>query len=139
MEDEDYIREQISDLIDKQDDIDEDQYPEVPVEDMPDGVKEEIERFKQLDDEQRDPQILLYWLLGGRGTPPYKMSKEESEYESESDGEEYCGNCEYAYYSNETGELICSQIRGKIDWEGWCKLWDYSEPDDVLQQYYEDN
>lgn len=135
MDEEDYIKEKINDLIENQDG-DEDQYPEVPVDGMPEGVAKEIRKYKEMDEDERDEAVLLYHLLGGRGTPPYKMSKEESEYQEEPYGDQYCGNCSLAYYSNETGELICSNIRGKIDWDGWCKLWKEAEPDEVLQDHF---
>lgn len=75
-------------------------------------------RAKGLDDDTP----LLYALLGS-GTPPYKMSKDDSDYMDESDGEQNCANCEYAYKKVVRDRYICSQIRGGIKPEAWCRLW----------------
>jgi len=65
---------------------------------------------------------LLYAILGS-GTPPYKMSREDSEYQSEPSGNQMCANCEYAYKKVVRDRYICSQIRGPIELDGWCRLW----------------
>lgn len=86
-------------------------------------VQEAVERFREMDPEDRDTNILLYWLLGS-GTPPYKMSKEDSHYSHTSGNqEEACANCEYLYQKVTTGDHICSQIRGKVKPGGWCNQW----------------
>lgn len=86
-------------------------------------VKEAVERFREMNPEERDTNILLYWLLGS-GTPPYKMSQEDAQY-SDNTGtqEQACANCEFLYQKVTTGEYICSQIRGKVRPEGWCNQW----------------
>jgi hypothetical protein len=88
----------------------------------PEEVRQAIERFKNMDPDERSTNILLYWLLGS-GTPPYKMSKEDSQYVDEASGEQKCLNCEYLYKEVATGDHICSQIRGKVKPEGWCNQW----------------
>jgi len=90
-------------------------------------VKEAVERFRDMDPDERDTNILLYWLLGS-GTPPYKMSKEDSQY-SHTTGtqEQACANCEFLYQKVTTGEYICSQIRGKVKPGGWCNQWKAAE------------
>lgn len=75
----------------------------------------------------------MYHILGS-GTPPYKISKEDSQY-SHSAGtqEEACANCTFLYQKVVTGEHICSQIRGKVKPGGWCNQWalaDYIEDSD---------
>ncbi len=88
-------------------------------------VQQAIQRYRQLPAEQRAQVPLLYWLLGD-GTPPYKMSKEDSEYTEESEVEEQtCANCQYIYQANGHGDqgFICSQIRGEIAPAGWCNRW----------------
>lgn len=89
----------------------------------PREVKKAIERFMSMSSEERETDILLYWLLGS-GTPEYKMSKKDSGYVDRSkEPETVCTNCEYLYEKVGTGEYICSQIRGKVQPEGWCKYW----------------
>jgi len=99
----------------------------------PEEVREAIEKFKNLDPNERETNILLYWLLGS-GTPPYKMSKEDSEYvDGVEDGNQVCANCEFMYQKVPSGEYICSQIRGKIKPGGWCKLWKQADNVDNLE------
>lgn len=90
-------------------------------------VKKAVERFRDMDADERDTNILLYWLLGS-GTPPYKMSKQDSEY-SHGAGtqEEACANCAFLYQKVTTGEYVCSQIRGKVVPGGWCNQWKAAE------------
>lgn len=86
-------------------------------------VKKAVQRFRDMDPSERDTNILLYFLLGS-GTPPYKMSKEDSQY-SDTGGtqEEACANCTFLYQKVVTGEHICSQIRGEVKPGGWCNQW----------------
>lgn len=85
-------------------------------------VKKAIAEFKKLSKEEQKKQPLLYWLLGS-GTPPYKMSKKESNYVGKSVRGMNCGNCRYTFRREVNGELICSQIRGNIELDHWCRLW----------------
>lgn len=86
-------------------------------------IKQKIEEFRALPEHLKEEEPLLYYLLGS-GTPPYKMSKEDSLYADVSNVEgQYCINCIYSYYQPLRKVLICSQIRGAILKEGWCKLW----------------
>lgn len=86
-------------------------------------VKEAVKRFRDMDPEERDTNILLYWLLGS-GTPPYKMSQEDAQYSDNAGTQETaCANCEFFYQKVPTGDYICSQIRGKVRPEGWCNQW----------------
>jgi len=72
---------------------------------------------------------LLYFILGsGSGTPPFKMSKKVADYEDVSThrtllGIQNCANCEYQYLKTINNKYICSQMRGRIEPKGWCKLW----------------
>lgn len=84
-------------------------------------VQDAIERFRRLPMAERDTP-LLYWLLGD-GTPPYKMSKEDSAYQATPQGKQKCSNCEYAYKKVVREQFICSQISGDIRPEAWCRLW----------------
>lgn len=99
-------------------------YPEAG-ENAPEPVREAIKMFhKQVPAEQKQDQPLLYYILGD-GTPPYKMSQEDSDYVDESDVEgQTCANCEYAYKKVAYDKHICSQIRGDIAPDGWCRLWE---------------
>lgn len=116
------IKEEFQAFFEDNDDDQKYQYPEAG-RDAPKEVKTAIDRFREMASEDRDTDILLYWLLGS-GTPPYKMSKEDSDYVDKSSGEQKCSNCEYLYEKYATGEHICSQIRGKVEPEGWCNLWE---------------
>lgn len=64
----------------------------------------------------------LYSLLGS-GTPPTKMSREDSSYQLKPVGKQRCENCSSAYSQVVSGELICSQISGTIEPQAWCALW----------------
>jgi len=85
-------------------------------------VKEAIERFRELPEDERE-DVLLYWLLGS-GTPPYKVSKQDSEYTDAAEGKQTCDNCEFLYLKNANNKYICSQIRGRVKPEGWCNRWE---------------
>jgi len=114
------------------------EYPDAGSMEAQPEVREAVQRFRQtVPEEVAEEDALLYWLLG-TGTPDYKMSKEDSEYQSAPSGGEQCGNCEYLYASNESGNLICSKIRGPVEWSGWCKLHDHADPDPALEEAYAD-
>jgi hypothetical protein len=103
------------------------QYERDPYEDTgrkaPPEVQEAVQRWTELSDEERAAKPLLYWLLGS-GTPPYKMSQEESQYTNNSKTKgQTCGNCEFAYLKIANKKFICSQIRGHIQPSGWCNRW----------------
>jgi len=102
------------------DKLQQDPYPTAGL-NAPDEVREVVEELKDTD---QGLIPLLYRLLGS-GTPDYKMSKGQSLYvhDSEVSGQT-CENCQYAYQSVTRGTYICSQIRGNIHPEAWCKLWE---------------
>ena len=110
-------------------------YPDLPLDDTPEEVVNWLHRLDADYNPSNESEALLYQLLGS-GTPEWKMSKEDADYKDEPEGGAYCGNCEYAYYSNQSGRFICSKIRGKVDWEGWCRLWDHAEPDPLLEEEF---
>ena len=110
-------------------------YPDLPLDDTPEEVVNWLHRLDADYNPSNESEALLYQLLGS-GTPEWKMSKEDADYKDEPEGDAYCGNCEYAYYSNQSGRFICSKIRGKVDWEGWCRLWDHAEPDPLLEEEF---
>lgn len=124
-----YIREEIKRL------IKEEKYTYKAVDQKADPqpeVKEAVKRFREMDPDERDTNILLYWLLGS-GTPPYKMSQSDAQYADDTGTQEQaCANCEFLYQKVTTGEYICSQIRGKVKPGGWCNQWEAAE-------YIEDN
>lgn len=87
-------------------------------------VRKAIEEFKRLPENVRSKKPLLYWLLGsGSGTPPYKMSKKDSNYVGKPVNGMKCGNCRFTFKRHLNDELICSQIRGNIELDHWCRLW----------------
>ncbi len=96
-------------------------YPDVGNK-APPGVRQAIRRFRREPLSLRSRIPLLYYLLGS-GTPPYKMSAEESAYVPMTNSRRRCGNCQYAYQHVGTGRFICSQIAGDIRLEGTCRLW----------------
>jgi len=102
-------------------------YPDIPLEQLPDGVVDALREWEQ-NAEDKESRPLLWWLLGGEeggvGTPPYKMSKDLANYTDQAQNPgTSCATCEYLYQKTTTGEHICSQISGKVEPEGWCKLW----------------
>jgi hypothetical protein len=97
-------------------------YPKAAPKKSPDGVKEAVEKWHDLPEEKKQDIPLLYWLLG-TGTPAYKMSKTDSAYQEKSKGNQSCANCEFIYLKLANQKHICSQIRGKIEPSGWCRLW----------------
>ena len=99
-------------------------YPDADAEDMPVEVQDAIQRFRELPEKERAGRPLLWWLLGKKGTPPYKKSKIEAAYAPESPYEQTCENCIHAYQHVVTGVLICDQMRGAIQPAAWCQLWD---------------
>lgn len=118
------IREEIRSMLNEQDG--EYEYPDAG-ENAPEEVQQAIERFREMDPDERETNVLLYWLLGD-GTPSYKMSKADSQYSDDTGTDEQaCVNCEYLYQKTTSGEYICSQIRGKVDPGGWCNQWELAE------------
>jgi len=89
----------------------------------PAEVQQAIKEFHNLPEEVKKNTPLLYYILGS-GTPPYKMSREDSEYtDQSSDPSTTCGNCEFAYQKVINKKFICSQIRDHIQPAGWCNQW----------------
>ncbi len=88
----------------------------------PKETKRVIESFQRETKALRDKKPLLYYILGS-GTPPYKMSKEDSKYVDKASGKQNCGNCIFTFQNYVKKTYICSQIRGTIKLGGWCKLW----------------
>lgn len=82
-----------------------------------------IDKYDELPDSKKDKTPLLYFILNS-GTPDFKMSRERAGYVNKTDGKQKCSNCRFAYQKVINGKVICSQIRGGIDLDGWCKLWE---------------
>lgn len=86
-------------------------------------VKVAIKEFLKKPKEYRESVPLLYYLLRA-GTMSYKMSKEVAEYVNESHLKtQNCKNCIFGFENLVTKKAVCSQMRGFIAYEGWCKLW----------------
>ena len=81
-----------------------------------------IAAYRRLPASTRADLPLLYWLLGS-STPAYKMSQHEAAYVADARGPELCANCTYAFQHVNTGDFICSQVRGRIEPRAWCRLW----------------
>lgn len=88
-------------------------------------VKQAYKEFVKLPVETQKKTPFLYFLLGkGKGTPPFKMSKKDSNYIDPSQNKDFiCGNCIF-YYTNPVKRIgVCSQIRGNVDYDAICRLW----------------
>jgi hypothetical protein len=91
-------------------------------ENAPLEVRKAVAMWRKMPKKKRDSKPLLYWLLGS-GTPPYKMTKKDSNYIGKSVKGMNCGNCRYTFRRHVNDELICSQIEGNIELGHWCRLW----------------
>jgi hypothetical protein len=101
------------------------EYPEAGKNAQPE-VKEAVERFRQLSDEEKSANPLLYWLLGA-GTPPYKVSKKDCDYKEQTEiPNQTCANCEFFYLKPSKQIYICSQIEGKVGKQAWCNRWKFA-------------
>jgi hypothetical protein len=96
-------------------------YPKAGVNANP-YVKKAIRQFRMLPNDVKENKPLLYWLLGS-GTPPYKMSKKDSQYQGKPYRGQNCANCRFTFMRLVNKELICSQIEGNVKLDHWCKLW----------------
>lgn len=96
----------------------------------PAWVKMAYKAFEALPEAQKQETPFLYFLLGkNKGTPPFKMSKKESNYKAISTNRDFiCGNCVYFYWHVTKKRGICSQIRGQVDAKAICRLWDKDYP-----------
>lgn len=109
-------------LIELQNEVSPHSYPEAG-QNASEYIKKSISEFHQLPDEVKATTPLLYYILGS-GTPPYKMTQEDTEYTNEPlNTTQTCANCEFAYQKVITGKYICSQIRDEIKPQGWCNQW----------------
>jgi hypothetical protein len=88
-------------------------------------VRKAYEEFEKLPEKQKQNTPFLYFVLGkGKGTPPFKMSKKESNYKAKTTNPDFvCGNCVYYYWHVTKKRGICSQIRGEVEYNGICRLW----------------
>jgi len=87
-------------------------------------VKQAIERWKKLPEDEKVEGPLWHWLLGAP-TPDYKLPPEATDYQDPSPiANRSCGNCRYAYQQVVNKDTICSVIRGPIEADAWCRLWD---------------
>lgn len=95
------------------------------IKDSPIWIKQAYTEFMKLSASERKKIPFLYFVLGrGKGTPPFKMSKSESNYKDPSTNKDFiCGNCLF-YYKNPVRKIgVCSQIRGNVDYDAICSLW----------------
>lgn len=91
----------------------------------PRWIKDAWIEFNKLPLEVQKKTPFLYFVLGkGKGTPPFKMSKKDSNYKDPSANKDFiCGNCIF-YYTNPVKKIgVCSQIRGNVDYDAICRLW----------------
>lgn len=93
--------------------------------DAPVWIKQAYVEFEKLSEKEKKKTPFLYFVLGkGKGTPPFKMSKRDSDYKDETSNPNFiCGNCIFYYYNVVKKIGICSQIRGTVDYDGICRLW----------------
>ena len=91
----------------------------------PKWIKLAWKEFNMLPLKEQQKTPFLWFVLGkGKGTPPFKMSKKDSNYKDPSTNKDFiCGNCIF-YYINPVKKIgVCSQIRGNVDYDAICKLW----------------
>ena len=87
-------------------------------------VIEAILRFRALPVAQRSATSLWAWLLGQRGTPPYKMAREWIKWSKTPVAGRNCGNCQRFYVHAATGTGICDIVRGTWEAQNWCERWE---------------
>jgi hypothetical protein len=95
------------------------------IKNAPIWIKKAWDEFNKLPQDVQQKTPFLYFVLGkGKGTPPFKMSKKESNYRDPSSNKDFiCGNCIF-YYVNPVKKIgVCSQIRGNVTYDAICKLW----------------
>lgn len=88
-------------------------------------IKKAWVEFNKLPKKVQANTPFLYFVLGkGKGTPPFKMGKADSNYKSQSTNKDFiCGNCIF-YYTNPVKKVgVCSQIRGNVGYDAICRLW----------------
>lgn len=90
-------------------------------------IKQLLDKFRMLPEDEKRRTPLLWWLLG-TSTANFKMSKEDASYVDKSQTtDQICANCKSIYYNQ--GKYICDQVgmgeKGNdlIKPQGWCKLW----------------
>jgi hypothetical protein len=91
----------------------------------PKWIKDAYLEFQKLSDLEKSKTPFLYFVLGkGKGTPPFKMSKKDAGYVDPSANPKFiCGNCIF-YYINPVKKIgVCSQVRGNVEYDAYCKLW----------------
>ena len=88
-------------------------------------VKQAYSEFNKLPIDIQKKTPFLYFLLGkGKGTPPFKMSKSDSNYKETSSNKDFiCGNCIFYYVNPVKHIAVCSQIRGNVIDDAICRLW----------------
>ena len=89
----------------------------------PPGVRHAIQVFRDYPVVMRQHIALIWWLLGPKGTNPYKMTPTEASYVSRAPEARSCGRCQHAYRHMATGVALCNQIQGTIRREASCNLW----------------
>ncbi len=87
-------------------------------------VKKAIERFRRLPDDEKEGQVLLWWLTGGQSTQAFKMTKRDAGYVDHPVEGAQCSLCKFAYYSMYEKKYICSQIVGEIFPNAVCQLFE---------------
>jgi len=94
------------------------------LEDAPPWVREAWSAYQQLPEDEQLAVPFLYFVLGRKGTPPFKVSKDNALYFDPSPVKgAQCSGCPFAYEKvTKRGRFICSQIRGTIEPDGWCVI-----------------
>ena len=93
--------------------------------DAPEWIKLAWKEYNNMGKDYMYNNPFLWFVLGkGKGTPPYKSSKKDSKYIDPTPYPKlYCGNCIFYYIQPLRKIGLCSQIRGKVDYDAFCKLW----------------
>lgn len=94
--------------------------------DSPEWIKMAWEEYQKMGAEYMSNHPFLWFVLGkGKGTMPFKSSKKDAKYVHPSPYKgAYCGNCIFYYVQPIRKTKVCSQMRGKVGYDAFCKLWE---------------
>lgn len=94
--------------------------------DSPEWIKTAWIEYNKMGKDFMLKHPFLWFVLGkGKGTPPFKASKKDAKYIDPSPYKgAYCGNCIFYYIQPVRNRKLCSQMRGSVDYDAFCKLWE---------------
>jgi hypothetical protein len=93
------------------------------IKNSPVWVRLSFKAFLQLPNKYALNKPFLFFLLG-KGVSDFKMAKSTAEYGLSQKIGQHCGNCIYSYKNIVKEKNICSHVRGEIETQKWCRLWE---------------